>query len=126
MNCVQLAARNVPVSPWYSGNFKLGCVSSDRSGMYPFIVLIQQLTESMQMANLVRVCASVTVPGSTETAKLSPGRCKFEQRHFYFYYPYSRWCPTSSVRRQNERTCFYRWLQGNTSLNCGSVTNKAT
>lgn len=55
--------------------------------MYPFIVLIRQLTESMRMGNLVRVCTSITVPGSTETTKSSPGRYKFEQRHFYFYYP---------------------------------------
>lgn len=80
----------------------------------------------MQTANLVGVCASVTVPGSTETAKPSPRCSKFEQRHFYFYYLYSRWWPTNYVRRKNERTCFSRWLHGNTSLNCGSVTNKAT
>lgn len=101
------------------------CLVQQKWHVY-LIVLIQQLTESMQMANVVRACVSITVPGSTGTTKPSPGCYKFEQRHFYFYYPYSRWCPTSYVRRQNERTCFYRWLQGNTSLNCGWVTNKAT
>lgn len=30
--------------------------------------------------------------------KTSPGRCEFEQRHFYFYCLYSRQCPAGSVR----------------------------